>query len=112
MPTEKDKIVFAHEESIDGKRYMKVRRRSAKGTVYEERQEVPESDRPILIIPGGGDIDDTAIRDMTQEAMGRGFPRRENKPDIAKLHQEYCENRGREISGRRFFGMWPRRKER
>jgi hypothetical protein len=103
-----DEIDYAVEELRDGKRYMRIRRRSGK----EEYQRVPDSDRPFLLVPNLGDVDDIALRDISQEVQETPTRERENKPDIQKEYDEFRENRRRELSGRRYYGMWPRKKDR
>jgi hypothetical protein len=109
--SEKGKIVYAIEELEAGKRYLRVRRWFPNGGYRDEYQEVPYSDRPLLFVPNfGGDIDDIALRDITQEVQGTPVPEREDKPDVPKLYDELRENRAIELSGRRHYGMWPRKK--
>jgi hypothetical protein len=103
-----DEIDYAVEELRDGKRYMRTHRRSGQ----DEYQEVPDSNRPLLLVPNLGDVDDVALRDISQEVQAKPPIDRESKPDMQKEYDEFRENRRREVTGRRYYGMWPRKKDR
>ena len=107
---DKGRILFAAEALEGGKRYLRVRRWFADGSFRDEYQEMPDSSRPLLFIPGLGDVDDVALRDIVQKAQEQ--PRQpRDKPDVPRLYQEMQDNRRMELSGKRRYGMWPRRKQ-
>lgn len=108
---EKGRVLFANEELADGKRFMRVCRVLSDGTTREDLHQVDDIG-PLLFIQGLGDIDDIAIRDIVQEAKANPPPPREDKPDITKLYLDFQEARRVEMSGRRHYGMWPRKKVR
>lgn len=108
VPSEKGRILFANEFQEGGNRYMRIRRIRSDGTTYDEKHQVDDVG-PLLMIGGLGDIDDIAIRDLVQELKATPPPIREDKPDITKLYLDFQEGRLMEASGRRTYGMWPRK---
>ena len=56
---------------------------------------VPD-DGPLLFIPQGPDVDDIAVRDLTQWAKGKPRVQRE-KPDLVKMYDEFRYRRGEEL---------------
>lgn len=108
---EKGQVLFANEELVGGNRYMRVRRIFSDGSTHDDIHQVDDVG-PLLYIQGLGDVDDIAIRDIVQEAKANLPPPRENKPDITKLYLDFQEARRIEMSGRRHYGMWPRKQVR
>jgi len=109
IPGETGRILFANEYQEGGKRYMRVRRRFSDGLCRDAIHEVDDAG-PLLFIGGLGDVDDIALRDIVQMMKASPPPERENKPDITRLYLDFQEGRRMELSGRRHYGMWPRRK--
>lgn len=106
---ERGRVLFANEFQEDGKRFIRVRRIFSDGHTKDDVHQVDDVG-PLLFIGGLGDVDDIAIRDIVQEAKATPAPVRANKPDIPKLYLDFQEARRTEMSGRRYYGMWPRGK--
>jgi len=110
-PGGKGTILFAAEFQDGGKRFMRVRRRFDDGTLHDDIHQVDDVG-PLLFIGGLGDVDDIAVRDIVQMMKESPPPERPGKPDVTQLYLDFQEGRRMEMSGRRTYPMWPRKKDR
>ncbi len=109
LSPDKGRILFANEELDGDKRYMRVRRIFSDGGTRDDVHQV-DNTGPLLFIGGLGDVDDIALRDIVQMMKASPPPVREDVPDIPQLYVDFQEGRRMEMSGRRHYGMWPRKK--
>ena len=87
----------------DGARWRWTRYRRYDNSFDDQFEKVEHSNRPMLFIPKGPDVDAVAVRDLTQKALAQQPPPRENKPDVNALWQEQLAIRRAEHKGQRHF---------
>ena len=63
--------------------------------IHDAYEEVDNTGN-LLFIPGGPDVDEVAVRDLTQMAKEKVRKPRE-RPDITKMYREFNERRKREL---------------
>lgn len=93
------KIMFVAEVHDEGRRFRWTRIRTDDGhgniNFHNDWEEVPDVG-PLLYIPEGPDVDETAVRDLTQMAKEKKRKVRE-RPDLTAMYQHFNEVRAREL---------------
>lgn len=93
------RIRYARETYINAERVLNIVREYEDGTVTDEWVPMPESNRPLMFIPGAEDLDEAYLKDIVQSMYGREPAERLNKPNITTLYHEMNERRAREFKG-------------
>lgn len=101
------KIVHVLDVHDEGRRFRWTRYRWDVGSdthYHDDWVEIPEDGGPLLFIPSGPDVDEIAVRDLTQRAMETRKKRKDRpKRDFNKDWHHFTEVRQWEAKGTRSY---------